>query len=333
MSRQRLLNKEQLLERFVRAIESAGWSVGIIGTLSHPFRLYLYRDQDSFNVLLYIWNITHGGRTRPADEYRVQVTGVPSIEQQAEYKTLILGYWEEQGVFSGWDANFHAGPSSFSPSLQIREQYLTAAVQNGFAVCPKDQGELAVAFSPSFLLTYCRNLEGLHAAGNMPQEVSILERIAERGAVDEVDLSPLPAPRQRVVRTIEQNYRQASFRRRVLTAYSSACAMCGMQLKLVDAAHIIPVYDPQSSDETTNGVCLCALHHRAMDRALIGIAPDYRILVNEEEIERLDREGLSGGADLLRGNLAAVIRTPPEPAQRPSPDYLQTALHIRGWVR
>jgi putative restriction endonuclease len=292
--------------------------VGVIGTLSHPFRLYLYRDQDSFNVLLYIWNITHGGRNRPADEYRVQVTGVSSIEQQAEYKTLILGYWEQQGVFAGWDANFHAGPSSFSPSLQIREQYLTAAVQNGFSVCPKDQGELAVAFSPSFLLTYCRNLE-------------VLERIAVRGAVDEVDLSPLPAPRQRVVRTIEQNYRQASFRRRVLTAYSSACAMCGMQLKLVDAAHIIPVYDPQSSDETINGVCLCALHHRAMDRALVGIAPDYRILINEAEIERLDGEGLSGGVGLLRDNLAAIIRTPPERAQRPNPDYLRTALQVRGW--
>jgi putative restriction endonuclease len=325
------LNKEQLLDSFVRAVESAGWSVGVIGTLSHPFRLYLYRDQDSFNVLLYIWNITHGGRNRPADEYRVQVTGVSSIEQQAEYKTLILGYWDEQGVFAGWDANFHAGASSFSPSLQIREQYLISAVQNAFAVCPKDQGELAVAFSPSFVVTYCRNLEGLHAAGTMPEEIGVLGRIAERGAIDEVDLSPLPAPRQRIVRTIEQNYRQASFRRRVLTAYSSACAMCGMQLKLVDAAHIIPVYDPQSSDETTNGVCLCALHHRAMDRALVGIAPDYRILINEEEVERLNREDLSGGSDMLRSNLATVIRMPPEPAQRPNPDYLRTALQVRGW--
>jgi putative restriction endonuclease len=325
------LNKQQLLDRFVRAIESAGWSVGVISTSSHPFTLYVYRDHEAFNVLLYIWNITHGGNNRPADEYRVQVTGVSSIEQPAEYKTLILGYWAAQDVFAGWDANFHAGPSSFSPSLQIREQYLVAAVQNGFAVCPKDQGELAVAFAPSFLLTYCRNLEGLHAAGSMPEEVGILDRIAEQGRIDEVDLSPLPAPRQKVVRTIEQNYREASFRRRVLTAYSSACAMCGMQLRLVDAAHIIPVYDPQSSDETTNGVCLCALHHRAMDRSLLGIAPDYRILINEPEIDRLDQESLGAGADLLRGNIGAVIRLPPEASQRPNPAYLLTALEVRGW--
>ncbi|MBD0373116.1 MAG: HNH endonuclease [Pyrinomonadaceae bacterium] len=325
------LSKERLLDRFVRAVEIAGWSVGVIGTPSHPFTLYLYREHDAFNVLLYIWNITHGGRHRPHDEYRVQVTGVPSIEQHPEYKTLILGYWEAQDVFAGWDATFHSGPSSFSPSLQIREQYLLAAVNNNFAVCPKDQGELAIAFSPSFLVTYCRNLEGLHGAGTLPQEVNALTRIAEQGTIDEVDLAPLPAPRQRIVRTIEQNYREASFRRRILTAYSQACAMCNMQLKLVDAAHIIPVYDPQSNDETSNGICLCALHHRAMDRVLIAIAPDYRIIINEVEIERLNLEGLGEGTDLFKANLAKIIRTPPEKIQRPNPDYLQIALQVRGW--
>jgi putative restriction endonuclease len=326
------LSKEQLLDCFVRAVEIAGWSVGVIGTSLHPFTLHLYRDYDTLNVLLYIWNITHGGRKRPQDEYRVQVTGVSSIEPPAEYKTLILGYWEAQDVFAAWDVNFHAGPSSFSPSLQIREHYLLAAVENGFAVCPKEQGELAIALSPSFLVTYCRNLEGLHAAGALPQEVDALTHIAEQGTIDEVDLSPLPEPRQRIVRTIAQNYREASFRRRVLTAYSYACAVCGLQLKLVDAAHIIPVYDPQSNDETSNGICLCALHHRAMDRAIIAIDPDYRILVNEAEIKRLTREGLGGGADWFISNLAKVIRTPPERTQRPNRDYLRTALQLRGWL-
>lgn len=259
------------------------------------------------------------------------MTGVSAIERQPEYKTLILGYWDAQDVFAAWDVNFHAGPSSFSPSLQIREQYLLAAVENGFAVCPKEQGELAVAFAPSFLITYCRNLEGLHTAGALPEEVDALTRIAEQGAIDEVDLSPLPAPRQKIVRTVAQHYREASFRRRVLTAYSHACAVCGMQLKLVDAAHIIPVYDPQSNDETTNGLCLCALHHRAMDRTLIAIYPDYRILINDAEIERLKQETLGEGVSLLTSNLAKAIRTPPEKTQRPNRDYLQTALQIRGW--
>lgn len=331
-------NHRALINAVIGAAAISGWSVNFCDSPPiHPFRLrlvprtHLQRATESQDVVLYIWNITHGGRKRPLDEYRVQVTGVSSIEQHSEYKTLILGYWEDQDVFAAWDVNFHAGPSRFSPSLQIRESYLLAAVKNDFAVCPKEQGELAVAFSPSFLITYCRNLEGLHAAGALPQEIDALMHIADEGAIDEVDLSSLPAPRQRVVRTIEQNYREASFRRRVLTAYSHACAVCGMQLKLVDAAHIIPVYDLQSNDETSNGLCLCALHHRAMDRVLIAITPDYRILVNDAEIERLSREQRGNGADLLKSNRAKIIRTPPEKAQRPNPDFLRAALQIRGW--
>jgi putative restriction endonuclease len=208
---------------------------------------------------------------------------------------------------------------------------LLEAVKNGFSVCPKDQGELAVAFAPSFLITYCRNLEGLHSAGKLAAEIDALMQTAQKGAIDEVDLAPLPPQRQRIVRTIEQNFRESSFRRRVLTAYGNACAVCGMQLKLVDAAHIIPVYDPQSNDETGNGLCLCALHHRAFDRALIAIAPDYSIHVNEDELKRLEQEGFHQGTDIFKSNLGKIIRLPPEKAQRPKPKYLETAAQVRGW--
>jgi putative restriction endonuclease len=322
------LNKEQLVNAFVAAVESAGWSVGVV-ELRHPFRLYVYRDDEAYSVLLYIWNITPGGRNRPEDEYRVQVTGIAEFEQHPEYKTLILGYSSNQGVFAGWDVSFHLGTLGASPSLQIREQYLIAAVDYGFAVAPKDQGELAVAFSPSFVMTYIRNLEGLHAAGAVAEDIDVLEEVAIAGAIDEVDLSPLPAPRQQVVRTFAQNFREASFRRRVLAAYGGACAMCGIQLKLVEAAHIIPVFDPQSTDETTNGICLCVLHHKAMDRALLGVAPDYRILVNDAEFNRLGNENAGGGAQLVRDGIGPIIRVPPEEILRPNPGYLHTALEVR----
>ena len=322
------LNKEQLVNSFVSAVESAGWSVGVV-ELRHPFRLYVYRDDEAYSVLLYIWNITPGGRNRPEDEYRVQVTGISEFEQHPEYKTLILGYSSDQGVFAGWDVSFHLGRLGTSPSLQIREQYLIGAVDHGFAVAPKDQGELAVVFAPSFVMTYIRNLEGLHAAGAIAEDIEVLERVAEAETIDEVDLSPLPAPRQRVVRTFAQSFREASFRQRVLAAYQGACAMCGLQLKLVEAAHIIPVYDPQSTDETANGICLCVLHHKAMDRALLGVAPDYRILVNDAEFTRLGDENAGGGADQVREGIGAIIRLPAEEILRPNPAYLHAALEVR----
>jgi putative restriction endonuclease len=178
-------------------------------------------------------------------------------------------------------------------------------------------------------MTYLSNLEGLHAAGAIAEDVDVLEHIAQAGEIDEVDLAPLPAARQKIMRTFAQNFRDASFRRRVLTAYGSACAMCGIQLKLVEAAHIIPVFDPQSTDETTNGICLCVLHHKAMDRTLLAIAPDYRILLNNDELARLGAENLGGGTQLVRDGVGLMIRLPPEEVLRPNPDYLDTALQVR----
>lgn len=215
-------SKEQLLEQFVRAAERGGWTVNPIGLVTHPFRLYLYREGQSISVLLYIWNISHGGKNRPADEYRIQITGVNTLEVHPEFKTLILGWWEEQDVFAAWDVNFHMGDVSNSPSFQIRREYLLAALQHDFAVCPKGQGELAVAFSPDFLVTYCRNAEALHAAGKLPQDVDALVQIANTGNIDEVDLAPLPAERQKVVRTFSQHVRESSFRKRILNAYNSS---------------------------------------------------------------------------------------------------------------
>ena len=104
-----------------------------------------------------------------------------------------------------------------------------------------------------------------------------------------------------------------------------------MQLKLVDAAHSIPVYDPQSTDETSNGLCLCPVHHRAMDRVLIAIGTDYRILVNEAEIERLAQEQKAHGDDQLRGIVGKAIQMPREKPEWPNPKYLEAALRIRNW--
>ena len=43
--------------------------------------------------------------------------------------------------------------------------------------------------------------------------------------------------------------------------------MCGIQLGLIDAAHIIPHSNEKGTDDLDNGISLCPLHHRAYDRA------------------------------------------------------------------
>jgi putative restriction endonuclease len=330
------LPKDAMLSRVIRAAQRSGWSVNYaLVPPEHPYRIHFLKGEQGIDVILYIWNITHGGgRERAADEYRIQVTGVSSIDRIAGFKTLILGYWEENDVFAGWDAAFHAGPVRRSPSFQIRQESLLAAHQFSFAVCPKGQGELAIAFEPDYFMNYVRNLEGLHTAGNQAVEIALLDRIADTdGEIEDDEWEMLPQDRQRVVQEIAKLQRDSSFRKRVLSAYGEACAFCGMQLELVDAAHIVPVSHAASTDLTNNGLCLCALHHRAFDAGLLAVLPDYQIVVNQERLHYLRSVNRARGEDHCLGSVLAQIRLPPERSQRPDASMIDLALQIRALPR
>ncbi len=324
------LSKTELLQHFVQAAGQSGWSVSYQDVPpQHPYRLVISRDETSDSALLYIWNITPGGNNRPADEFRIQLTGVKEIKQLPGFKTLVLGYWDANDVFAGWDASKHSGVVSNSPSLQIREEFLLKAHTDNLAVYPKANDEVAVAFSPSFLITYISNLYELHGAVTV-QEQAILTQAAEHaGQINDADLQPLPVERQRIVRTIAQNQRATDFRKRVLMAYGHACAVCGVQLELVDAAHIIPVRHPASTDNTNNGLCLCALHHRAFDSGLIAVRPDYKIVVNNEKVARFKASNMSAGAKSFLDSLMTQIRLPVEHGSRPTGQLIDTALRVR----
>jgi putative restriction endonuclease len=103
--------------------------------------------------------------------------------------------------------------------------------------------------------------------------------------------------------TIEREYRlielrarlhQARFRRVVLAAYRQRCAICELRVRpLLDAAHIVP--DSEGGEpHLSNAVGLCVLHHRALDRRVIRISPDYRVRVEPGRIFGDDRAGQEG---------------------------------------
>ena len=94
-----------------------------------------------------------------------------------------------------------------------------------------------------------------------------------------------PKERRQVLQTVNRKIRDARFRASVLRAYSHRCCVCGIQLDLLDAAHIIPVEHERGTDEIKNGLSLCALHHRAFDHALITVRTDYSIGCSEKEFQ------------------------------------------------
>jgi putative restriction endonuclease len=55
----------------------------------------------------------------------------------------------------------------------------------------------------------------------------------------------------------------------------------------VDAAHVVPVSDPTSTDEPRYGIALNPLLHRAYDAGLLGILPGGKTSLNERLLTSL----------------------------------------------
>jgi putative restriction endonuclease len=295
----------------------------------------VHRDGHTSRLLLYIWNMTHGGgAARPAHEYRIQITGVPQFEHPPGEKTLILGWSEDFEVFAGFDYRRHSGVLGASPSMQISQDALRAAQIRGFAPNEKGNGETAIAFRPDFAAAYVEHLHALHETGAVPAEAAILKRISqEPEAVADTDIEEAVAPARRVeIVETRRAARDAQFRRKVLTAYGNRCAMCGVQLRLLDAAHVLPVDQPGSTDETSNGVALCALHHRAYDRALVAFDTAYAIHMNTKQLAELTALSLAGGLRQFRAALRPHLLLPPDSRDHPKGSFIVSANRARGWV-
>ncbi|MQX37616.1 HNH endonuclease [Roseospira navarrensis] len=328
------LNKRQLFQIIEHAVRESGWNFLHLSTSGeHPARYQVYSGDRSYRVRVYVWNLTHGGQNRPEDEWRIQVTGVEQFEPEIGGKTLVLGWWDETRVFAGFDVSRHSSEFGASPSIQIREAALHQAVLHGFAPHNKGNGELAIAFRPDFLAPYIENLESLHACGEVDEEVEVLRQIGENPdeVADEDIGNEIARPRQYAVISTKRALREIDFRDRVLTAYSHRCAICGVQLRLLDAAHILPAAHPDSSDGTSNGVALCALHHRAFDRAFVTFGSDYRIHINDEMVEELKAADRAGGLDVFEQALRPILALPPDRKDRPAPAFIDAANDLRGW--
>lgn len=263
------LTKSQLLGRVEDGFGSSGWNLLYISNPGeHPARYRVYRDADGFTARVYIWNISHGGgAARPAREYRIQVTGVPQDTFQPDLggKTLILGWWANDEIFAGFDYRRHSSHLGLSPSFQVGHAALQTAVTNRVGTHRKNTGELVITFQPDFIGTYAHNLEALHDTGTVQAEVDLLDRIATtpQGVAEDDITASVAQPRRYAVTETRRALRAIDFSTRVLDAYGHRCAMCGVQLKLLEGAHILPVQEPESTDETSNGfpfVCFTTGH-------------------------------------------------------------------------
>ena len=119
--------------------------------------------------------------------------------------------------------------------------------------------------------------------------------------------------------TVRRRLHQPVFRRRVLLAYKSQCALCQLRhTELLDAAHIRE--DSEGGEPVVpNGVAMCSIHHRAFDNDVIGIRPDYVVEVRSDVLQEKDGPTL---LYTLQGMHHSQLLLPTQQAAWPSKELL-----------
>ncbi len=229
------------------------------------------------------------------------------------------------------------GPAALSIVTSFRSPYDDEETQLGFlyayragSVDQPDNRALRAAFELGVPLVYLvgtrprhyRPLYPFYVTEDRPHERRVL---VTPGVIDRT--LPEPAPvrledelaQRYAVRETRVRLHQARFRGLVLPAYHERCAVCRLrEVRLLDAAHIVPDADPAGSAAVTNGLSLCTIHHRAFDQDLVGVSPDYEVHVAPRLLEDDDGPML----DLLKGFHRASIELPRRPASRPDRERL-----------
>jgi len=147
--------------------------------------------------------------------------------------------------------------------------------------------------------------------------------------ITEAEIEALTKPRRRLLQTVSRNARDANFRQQVLGAYSHRCAVTRMQLRLVDAAHILPVSVTSSIDDVRNGIALSPTYHRAFDLGLIYLDQDYVMRINAQKEMQLTTLNLTSGIEQFKSSLGR-IHLPADRRQKPHSSFIRKANKFRG---
>ena len=145
----------------------------------------------------------------------------------------------------------------------------------------------------------------------------------------EVEIEALTKPRRRLLQTISRVARDANFRQQVLNAYGYRCAVTRMQLRLVEAAHILPVSAPSGIDHVRNGIALSPTYHRAFDFGLIYVDKNYIMRVNTQKEAQLATLNLTDGLEQFKSSLGK-IHLPPDKRQWPHASFIKKANRFRS---
>jgi putative restriction endonuclease len=207
-----------------------------------------------------------------------------------------------------WEVHTDRGPGS--PGSGVRKLRASGAAGR---LAPELRA--ALRHEPSLFGRMTRMLLDLHFPPSLHGELC-----------EAMGLEPEPAETTPSVQGRRQRQRQRDRRMRdlVLAAYEYQCAFCGYDGRIgavpvgLEAAHV-RWWAFDGPDEVDNGLCLCALHHKLLDKGVLGIGDGHRILVSQRFVgqSRAAREHVTALAD--------------RPLLGPRPGTLPIAPAHRSW--
>lgn len=128
------------------------------------------------------------------------------------------------------------------------------------------------------------------------------------------------------LRQVKVRLHQQRFRFDVLRAYRHRCTICALRERdLVQAAHIVADPSPEGIATVVNGLALCAIHHLAYDRNLLGIDPTGVVHIAKRVREERDGPMLREG---IQGFHGAAIHLPRNRTDHPDPERLATRFSV-----
>jgi HNH endonuclease len=236
----------------------------------------LVADGVAVPVALFGGQVGLSFRGRDEIERRFQNPGAdrPILEVPGRHP-LLLGLWETdelepvpRPLLVSADPVIRTGRRTrFSVFVGVAT--LRRALEVGWAQGQSARGESVRAFAPPLLpISYIADRD------RAVPPMSAMRAVIEGSGLLSASGQELRGAASRARRAGSTLVRDARFSRRVIEAYGGLCAMCGLGVGLVEGAHIYPVSAPAAPDEPWNGLALCANHHLAFDRHLVGVDPE-----------------------------------------------------------
>lgn len=331
------LRYRALIGAVEQAISSSGYAGSLISDISEiPFRILISGPScDSMPLWVYIKNLTPADRD-DSDEFRIQLRSkIVPLALNPGGPTLLLGYHADRNIFVGFDPlAISLGAKTQLSGGYVSLKVASRAVHRGMSFDRDRRNRIAVGIRPDMLVPYSLHASEIHGAADDAHITTLLDQVTEafqsaEGRNVVVNESSVAPDRTRLLRSIHVLCRSAGFRGRVLEAYERKCAVTGIQLGLVDAAHILPVCINGSTDKVENGISLLPQYHRAFDCGLIYLTTSFEMRVNLARVKQLENKGIVQGLEEFKRPLGQ-ISLPKHQEQWPDRKLIERANAIRG---